>query len=92
VTLNDPEATEQVVASLRKTHPEIDVYVRGHSLIQCRKLRKMGATGAVSENIEASLELSSMVLANVGLTKTKRETIIGKFRRAYYAQINDEAR
>ena len=92
VTLNDPEATEQVVSSLSKTHPEIDVYVRGHSLIQCRKLRKMGATGAVSENIEASLELSSMVLANVGLTKTKRETIIGKFRRAYYAQINDEAR
>jgi len=92
LTLNDPEATEQVVSSLRKTHPEIDIYVRGHSLIQCRKLRKMGASGAVSENVEASLELARMVLTNVGVTKTKRETIIGKFRRAYYAQIDDEIR
>lgn len=92
VTLNDPETTEQVVLSLRKTHPEIDIYVRGHSMMQCRNLRKMGASKAVSENVEASLELASMVLTNVGLTKTKRETIIGKFRRAYYARIDDKVR
>jgi monovalent cation:proton antiporter-2 (CPA2) family protein len=90
VTLNDPEVTEQVVSSLRKTHPEIDIYVRGHSLAQCRKLRKMGASGVVSENIEASLELARLALTNVGLTETKSENIIGKFRRAYYAQIDDE--
>jgi voltage-gated potassium channel Kch len=89
LTLNDPEATEQVMSSLRKSHPEVDIYTRGHSLIECRKLRQMGATGAVSENVEASLELARMVLANVGLTKSKRENIIGKFRRAYYAQIDE---
>ena len=90
VTLNDPEATVQVVSSLRKTHPDVDIYVRGHSLVECRKLRKMGASGAVSENVEASLELARMVLMNIGLAKSKRETIIGKFRRSYYAQIDDE--
>jgi monovalent cation:proton antiporter-2 (CPA2) family protein len=90
VTLNDPETSEQVVSSLHKTHPEIDVYVRGHSLDQCRKLRKIGASEAVSENVEASLELASMVLTNFGLTKSKRETIIDNFRRAYYARIDDD--
>ena len=92
VTLNDPETTEQVVSSLRKTHPDVDIYVRGHSLVQCRKLREMGASGIVSENIEASLELASLALTNVGLGKTKKENIIQKFRRAYYAQIDNEPR
>jgi hypothetical protein len=50
----------------------------------------MGASGAVSENIEASLELARLALTNAGLAKTKSEKIIGKFRRAYYAQIDDE--
>ena len=92
VTLNDSEATEQVVSSLRKTHPEIDIYVRGHSLIECRELRKLGASEAVSENVEASLELARMALTNIGLDKGKRETIIGNFRQAYYAQIDNEIR
>jgi len=92
VTLNDPDATEHVVSSLRKTHPDVDIYVRGQSLIQCRKLRKLGASGAVSENVEASLELARMVLKNSGLNMEKREAIIGGFREKYYAQIDDEIR
>lgn len=91
VTLNDPETTEQVVSSLRKTHPDVDIYVRGHSMTECQTLRKFGASGAVSENVEASLELARMVLTNIGLAKTKRESIIERFRRSYYAQIDDEA-
>lgn len=92
VTLNDPKASEQVVTSLRKTHPEVEIYVRGHNLIQCRKLRKLGASKAVSENVEASLELASMALINVGLDSKKREAVIGNFRQLYYAQIDDDAR
>jgi len=92
VTLNDPDATEQVVTALRKTHPEIEIYVRGHSLDQCHKLRQLGASAAVSENVEASLELVRLVLINIGFNKEKRKAIIGDFRRAYYAQIDDEDR
>ncbi len=92
VTLNDPDATEQVVTALRKTHPEIEIYVRGQSLDQCHKLRQLGASAAVSENVEASLELVRLVLKNIGFNKEKRKAIIGDFRRAYYAQIDDEDR
>ena len=90
VTLNDPQATEQVVSSLRKMHPEIDICARGHSLIQCRKIRKLGASRVVSENVEASLELARMALTNIEFNKEKRESIIGEFRRTYYAQIDDD--
>lgn len=90
LTLNDQDATEQVVSSLRKTHPDIDIYVRGHSMTQCRKLRELGASEAVSENVEASLELSRMVLNNMGFDIKKQNSIIGDFRKAYYARIDDE--
>jgi len=88
VTLNERETTEQVLTSLRKSHPEVDIYVRGHSLVECRTLRKLGATGAVSENVEASLELANMVLIKTGFNEEKRETVIGSFRRTYHSQID----
>ena len=92
VTLNDADATEQVVSSLRKTHPEANIYVRGHSLSKCRELRRLGASGAVSETLEASLGLARMVLINVGVNKKERESILGEFRRTYHAQIDDVIR
>ena len=87
MTLNDPEASEQVIASLRKAHPDIEIYARGHSMVQCRKMHELGATKTVSENVEASLELSRLVLKNIGTDKAKRKSIIEKFRRDYYDRI-----
>ncbi|WP_455217448.1 monovalent cation:proton antiporter-2 (CPA2) family protein [Kaarinaea lacus] len=88
VTLNDAEAAEQVVSSLRQTYPEKSIYARGHSLQQCCELRKLGATGVVSENIEASLELARMVLNDVGLEQGSLQHIISDFRESYHGQIN----
>lgn len=89
VTLNNPDASEQVVSSLRKIHPEINIYVRGHSLSRCRELRRQGASCVVSENVEASLELARMVLTETGVNEKKQTTILGDFRQKYHAQIND---
>lgn len=88
VTTSDPEITEQVVTSLRRTHPETTIYVRGHSLDQCRKLRRLGASGAVSETIEASLELARMVMDNVGVSNHDQESILQNFRQAYHEKID----
>ena len=87
MTLNDPEASEQLIASLRKSHPDIEIYARGHSMMQCRKMHDLGATKTVSENVEASLELSRLVLKNIGMAKSRRESIIDRFRRDYYKRI-----
>ncbi|MFW5443156.1 MAG: monovalent cation:proton antiporter-2 (CPA2) family protein [Methylococcaceae bacterium] len=89
VTLNDPEAAEHLVSSLRHKHPEINIYVRGHSLTQCCELRRLGATGVVSEYVETSLELVLMALIEVDANKKKQETIVDNFRRKYYAEIYD---
>jgi monovalent cation:proton antiporter-2 (CPA2) family protein len=89
VTLNDPEATEQVVSSLRKVYPDKSIYARGHNLSQSQQLRRLGATGVVSENIEASVELARMALRDIGLEEGVRETILDDFRKTYHAKIND---
>ncbi len=81
-----------MVSSLRKTHPQTNIYVRGHSLSQCRELRRLGASGTVSEHVEASLSLARMALINVGVNEKEREAILGDFRRAYHAQIDDVTR
>jgi len=88
VTTNDAKTTEEVVMALRKTHPEIPIYVRGHSLSQCQKLRMMGASGVVSETVEASLELARMALIDVGLDK-ECDLIFEHYRRSYRAKIDN---
>lgn len=90
VTLNDPDATEQVVETLRKSYPDIIIYVRGQRISHCRKLRKLGATAVISENVEASLELANIVLTHAGLKETKIKNIITNFREKYFAQIEHD--
>ncbi|TNE76773.1 MAG: potassium transporter KefC [Gammaproteobacteria bacterium] len=80
VTINDPEATEEIVASLRKTYPDKQVYARGHSLNQCQLLSHLGATGVVSENVEASLELARLALSGLGEEEAKLMQTIDDFR------------
>ena len=62
VTLDDPKATENLLVSLRELYPDTSIYVRGQNLDHCRKLRSLGATGVVSENFEASMELARKAL------------------------------
>ncbi len=92
VTLNDPSATKQVISVLRKIHLKATIYARGHSLDECCELRKLGASGAVSENVEASLKLADLALTNYGLDDAKRESIIHNFREEYHAQIANAVR
>ncbi len=87
VTLNDFEATEDVVVSLRQEHPGLAVMARGHNLEQCRALRQLGARVVVSENIEASLKLAEEALIRVGMKGAENEALIDRFRQDYYAQI-----
>lgn len=89
VTLNGLSASQQVVSSLRKAHPETIIYARGYSMKQCCELRSLGATNVVSENIEASLELARMALMDTGVSKLKQEKILKDYRVSYHTKIED---
>lgn len=87
VTLDDFEATEDVVAALQQINADVTVLVRGHNAEQCRTLRKLGASLVVSENLEASLELAreAMILDDGDVDHA--ETLILRFRDAHYDSI-----
>ena len=64
VTLDDFEATEDIVAAVHTTYPDVTILARGEDANQCRMLRQLGAALAVSENLEASLELAREALSS----------------------------
>jgi glutathione-regulated potassium-efflux system protein KefB len=87
VTLNDPETTIQIVTSLRRLLPNTAIFARGHNLTECRQLRSAGATAVISETLEASLELASLVLQSSGVPVSKKQEIMNKYREAYNAKL-----
>ena len=88
VSIDDFEATEQVVSSLHSTFPDIPVFARGHDLIKCRDLRELGAHFTVSETLEASAELARAALLHVGAEDPEVEVALEHFRKDYYGRIN----
>ena len=89
VTLNNTAATEQVVSTLKNLYPQTKIYARAHNLSQCQELRRIGASAAVSENIEASLELARLALVNIKYDNESLEKILTTFRKNYHAQIDN---
>jgi monovalent cation:proton antiporter-2 (CPA2) family protein len=90
VTLDDFEATEDVVTTLRQVQPDVTILVRGHNAEQCRKLRKLGASLVVSENLEASLELARGALIRDDGDAEEAELLLLRFRDDHYAHAEDE--
>jgi monovalent cation:proton antiporter-2 (CPA2) family protein len=84
VTVDDFQATEQVVSSLHRTFPKIEILARGHDLEHCRSLSAQGACLVVSENLEASIALAQAALSQVRANDNDNELVIDQFRRDYY--------
>jgi CPA2 family monovalent cation:H+ antiporter-2 len=67
VTMDSPEATEQVVATARSIRPGLTIVARARDAQQAKRLYELGVTDAVPETIEASLQLSEALLVGIGI-------------------------
>ena len=67
VTLNDPRVAEEVVAAARAERADLTIVARARDAEQARRLYDLGATDAVPETIEASLQLSEAALLDMGV-------------------------
>lgn len=67
VTIDDAGASERVVRSVRRHWAALPIYVRAREHHHARKLLALGATDAVPEAVEASLQLSLRVLLGIGM-------------------------
>ena len=67
VTLNNPRVAELVVEAARAERADITIVARARDAAHARMLYDLGATDAVPETIEASLQLSEAVLVDIGV-------------------------
>ncbi|MFZ0269731.1 MAG: cation:proton antiporter [Caulobacter sp.] len=67
VTMDSPEAAEAVVAAARGHRPDLTIVARARDARHAARLYELGATDAVPETIEASLQLSEAVLVDIGV-------------------------
>lgn len=67
VTMDDPEGAEAVVATAREIKADLTIVARARDARHARRLYDLGATDAVPETIEASLQLSEAVLVDIGI-------------------------
>ena len=67
VTMDSPEAAEAVVAQARLHRADLIIVARARDARHAARLYELGATDAVPETIEASLQLSEAVLVDVGV-------------------------
>jgi CPA2 family monovalent cation:H+ antiporter-2 len=67
VTMDIPVAVEKVVAAARAERPDLVIVARARDAIHARHLYEIGATDAIPETIEASLQLSESLLVDIGV-------------------------
>ena len=67
VTLNDPRVAEEVVEAARAARSDLTIVARARDAEHARRLYDLGATDAVPETIEASLQLSEAALVDMGV-------------------------
>jgi CPA2 family monovalent cation:H+ antiporter-2 len=67
VTMDDPDGAEAIVATARSLRPDLTVVARARDARHAQRLYELGATDAVPETIEASLQLSEALLVEIGV-------------------------
>lgn len=67
VTLDEPEAADALVAAARAERPDLLIVARARDARHAAHLYRTGASDAVPETIEASLQLSEALLVDLGI-------------------------
>ncbi|MDD3837309.1 MAG: cation:proton antiporter [Phenylobacterium sp.] len=67
VTMDDPDAVEAVVGAAREMRADLPIIARARDTRQAQRLYDLGASDAVPETVEASLQLAESVLVETGV-------------------------
>jgi monovalent cation:H+ antiporter-2, CPA2 family len=67
LTMDVPVAARRLVHQLRTLHPDLLIVARARDVAHAAELYRAGASHAVPETLEASLQLSEAVLVDIGV-------------------------
>lgn len=89
VTIDQPAAADRIVSAFRAFFPDLPVFVRARDLPHARRLETEGATQAVPETLEASLQLGAIAMTSMGASSDEVTGIIEELRKDDYANLGD---
>jgi monovalent cation:H+ antiporter-2, CPA2 family len=87
VTMTDRRAADRLVRAVRRERAELLIVARARDAVHAAHLYRVGATDAVPETIEASLQLSEAVLVDLGVPMGPVIASIHEQRAASQAEI-----
>jgi CPA2 family monovalent cation:H+ antiporter-2 len=67
LTMDDPVQVVRITRQVRRLHPELTIVARARDPNHAAELYRAGATDAVPETLESSLQLSEAVLVDLGI-------------------------
>lgn len=90
LTMDDPVAVKRMVRQLRNAFPALPIIARARDASHAAALYRAGASHAVPETLEASLQLSEAVLVDIGVPMGPVIASIHEKRDEFRAQIMEE--
>jgi CPA2 family monovalent cation:H+ antiporter-2 len=90
ITMDEPVAAQRIVRRLRERLPDLPIIARARDASHAAALYRAGASHAVPETLESSLQLSEAVLVDLGVPMGPVIVSIHEMRDAMRAQIMDE--
>jgi CPA2 family monovalent cation:H+ antiporter-2 len=90
LTMDEPIAAQRLVRKLRSQLPDLPIIARARDASHAAELYRAGATHAVPETLESSLQLSEAVLVDLGVAMGPVIASIHEKRDELRAQIMEE--
>jgi CPA2 family monovalent cation:H+ antiporter-2 len=90
LTMDEPVLAQRLVTKLRQTYPELLVVARARDTDHAAALYRAGASHAVPETLESSLQLSEAVLVDIGVAMGPVIASIHAKRDEYREQLERE--
>ncbi|MDJ0978017.1 MAG: cation:proton antiporter [Erythrobacter sp.] len=90
LTMDQPVLAQRLTAKLRAEYPELLIVVRARDTDHAAALYRAGASHAVPENLESSLQLSEAVLVDIGVAMGPVIASIHEKRDEYRERIETE--
>jgi CPA2 family monovalent cation:H+ antiporter-2 len=81
VVISDPDASERAVRNVRMLSAQVPIISRTRYRLEAERLAAAGATLAVAEELEASLEVLSQLLVRLHIPANVVEALVENYRR-----------
>lgn len=91
LTMDQPVLAQRLTTKLRKSYPDLPIIARARDLNHAAALYRAGASHAVPETLESSLQLSEAVLVDLGIPMGPVIASIHEKRDEFRARIRDDA-